>query len=153
MMIIEVKDEDETKSLGLSIGLSLQGGEVIELVGDVGTGKTTLVKGLAVGLGIDEYIQSPSFTINRTYEGRNDIKLSHYDFYRLDDAGIMADELGEEIGSPGTVTIIEWAGVVEGVLPVDRLSVLITSPSETARKFEISAGGEISRKLEGELGQ
>jgi tRNA threonylcarbamoyladenosine biosynthesis protein TsaE len=150
-MIIEVKDEDGTKSLGLSIGLSLHGGEVIELVGDVGTGKTTLVKGIAVGLGIDEYIQSPSFTINRVYVGRDDITLSHYDFYRLEDAGIMADELGEEIGKSNIVTIIEWAGVVEGVLPTDRLTILITSPSETARKFEISAGGKISQNLEEEL--
>ena len=153
IMIIEVKCEDETKSLGFAIGLALTGGEVIEMVGDVGTGKTTLVKGIAVGLGIDEYIQSPSFTINRVYEGRDEIKLSHYDFYRLDDAGIMADELGEEITDPSVVTIIEWAGVVEGVLPVDRLSILITSPSETARKFEITSGGEVSRKLEGKISQ
>ena len=153
IMIIEVKCEDETKSLGFSIGLALTGGEVIEMVGDVGTGKTTLVKGIAAGLGIDEYIQSPSFTINRVYEGRDGIKLSHYDFYRLDAAGIMADEIGEEITDPNLVTIIEWAGVVEGVLPVDRLSILITSPSETARKFEITSGGEVSRKLEGKISQ
>jgi len=153
MMIIEVKNENETKSLGLAIGLALSGGEVIEMVGDVGTGKTTLVKGIAVGLGIDEYIQSPSFTINRVYNGRDDITLSHYDFYRLDDAGIMADELGEEIGKSNVVTIIEWAGVVEGVLPADRLSIQITSPSETARKFDITTGGEASRKLEKEISQ
>jgi tRNA threonylcarbamoyladenosine biosynthesis protein TsaE len=146
-MIIDVKNEDETKSLGLSIGLSLEGGEIIELVGDVGTGKTTLVKGIAVGLGIDEYIQSPSFTINRVYEGRDDIRLSHYDFYRLDDAGIMADELGEEIGIPNVVTIIEWAGVVEGILPKDRLTINITSPGETSREFIVTAGGDISRGL------
>lgn len=150
-MVIEVKNEDETKALGLAIGLSLRGGEVIELVGDVGTGKTTLVKGVAVGLGIDEYIQSPSFTINRVYDGRDDIKLSHYDFYRLDDAGIMADELGEEIGNPKAVTIIEWAGVVEGVLPKDRLTIRITSPGETSREFVTVAGGESSRELEGRI--
>ncbi len=150
-MVIEVKNEDETKSLGYSIGLVLRGGEVIEMIGDVGTGKTTLVKGIAVGLGIDEYIQSPSFTINRVYEGRDDIKLSHYDFYRLENAGIMADEIGEEITDSNIVTIIEWAGVVEGVLPVDRLSILITSPSETARKFEITSGGDTSHKLEGKI--
>jgi len=147
-MIIEVKSEDETRVLGRSIGVLLEGGEVIELIGDVGTGKTTLVKGIAVGLDINEYIQSPSFTINRVYEGRDDITLSHYDFYRLDNAGIMANELDEEIGSPNTVTVIEWAGVVEGVLPADRLSINITSTSETARKFEINASGDISRELE-----
>jgi tRNA threonylcarbamoyladenosine biosynthesis protein TsaE len=153
MMIIEVKCEDETKSLGLSIGMLLKGGEIIELVGDVGTGKTTLVKGIAVGLGIDEYVQSPSFTINRVYDGRDGIKLSHYDFYRLKDAGIMANELSEEITDSQVVTIIEWAGVVEGVLPADRLSILITSPSETARKFQITSGGKISQKLEKAISQ
>lgn len=146
-MIIDVKNEDETKSLGLSIGLNLTGGEIIELIGDVGTGKTTLVKGIAVGLGIDDYIQSPSFTINRVYQGRDDIRLSHYDFYRLEDAGIMADELGEEIGSQNVVKIIEWAGVVEGILPNDRLTIKITSPGETSREFVISAGGSTSKKL------
>lgn len=146
-MVIEVKNENETKILGQSIGLALSGGEIIELIGDVGTGKTTLVKGVAVGLGIDEYIQSPSFTINRTYEGRDNILLSHYDFYRLDDAGIMANELQEVIGNSKIITIIEWAGVVEGVLPADRLTIKITTPSETARKFEINAGGDVSQKL------
>jgi len=152
LMIKEVKNENETKSFGQAIGLALVGGEVIELVGDVGTGKTTLVKGIAVGLGIDEYVQSPSFTINRVYKGRDDLTLSHYDFYRLDDAGIMANELGEEIGKPGIITIIEWGGVVEGVLPTDRLTILITSPSEFARKFEITASGESSQTLEGNIG-
>lgn len=146
-MTIEVKSEDETKTLGESIGISLQGGEIIELVGDVGSGKTTLVKGVAVGLGIDEYIQSPSFTINRVYEGRDNITLSHYDFYRLDDAGIMANELQEVIGDPNIVTIIEWSGVVDGVLPKDRLSVLITASGENSREFVINSGGNLSRKL------
>jgi tRNA threonylcarbamoyladenosine biosynthesis protein TsaE len=150
-MEIEVRDEGETKALGRSLGQALGGGEVIELVGDVGSGKTTLVKGVAVGLGIDEYIQSPSFTINRVYEGRDGIKLSHYDFYRLDDAGIMADELGEEIGNKNIVTIIEWADVVEGVLPDDRLTIKITSPGETLREFVITSGGETSRGLVGKI--
>ncbi|HUC96430.1 MAG TPA: tRNA (adenosine(37)-N6)-threonylcarbamoyltransferase complex ATPase subunit type 1 TsaE [Candidatus Saccharimonadales bacterium] len=150
-MKIEVKNEDETKTLGRSIGSSLSGGEIIELIGDVGTGKTTLVKGIAIGLGIDEYIQSPSFTINRVYVGRDDITLSHYDFYRLDDAGIMANELQEVIGNPNVVTIIEWGGVVEGVLPVDRMTIQITAPGETSREFVITSGGEVSQKLEGKI--
>jgi tRNA threonylcarbamoyladenosine biosynthesis protein TsaE len=147
-MKIEVRNEDETKALGRSIGSSLVGGEIIELVGDVGTGKTTLVKGIAAGLGIDEYIQSPSFTINRVYICRDDITLSHYDFYRLDDAGIMANELQEGIGNPNVVTVIEWAGVIEGVLPADHLTIQITCPDETSREFVITSGGEISQKLE-----
>ena len=146
-MTIEVNSEVEMKMLGESIGRLLHGGEIIELIGDVGSGKTTLVKGIAIGLGIDEYVQSPSFTINRSYKGRHGISLSHYDFYRLDDAGIMANELQEVIGDPNVVTIIEWGSVVEGVLPKDRISVHITVSAENSRELEIGSGGDVSRKL------
>jgi tRNA threonylcarbamoyladenosine biosynthesis protein TsaE len=150
-MFIEVKSEDEMKALGKTIGALLQGGEVIELIGDVGSGKTTLVKGIAIGLGINEHVQSPSFTICRVYKGRNKINPAHYDFYRLDGAGIMADELQEVAGDHGTVMIIEWGGVVEGVLPMDRLSVQITVSSETSRKLTFVSGGDTSRKLKEQL--
>lgn len=143
--------ENDTKALGVQIGQLLSGGEVIELIGDVGAGKTTLTKGVAVGLGIDEYIQSPSFTINRVYEGRDNITLSHYDFYRLEDAGIMANELKETIIDTKTVTIIEWGEVVTGLLPKDRLSIKITSPAENSRNFEIISDGTISHKLKARL--
>jgi len=144
-------NETETKAFGQRLGLCLQGGEIIELVGDVGSGKTTLVKGIAVGLDIEEYVQSPSFTINRVYKGCDGIILTHYDFYRLDSAGIMANELKEVIGDSKTVTVIEWAGVVEGVLPVDRLTINITSPTELSRELEINSGGEVSKRLEEKL--
>jgi len=150
-MKLEAKSENEMKAFGKTIGRSLYGGGIIELVGDVGSGKTTLVKGIAVGLGIDEYVQSPSFTINRVYKGRDNLTLTHYDFYRLDDAGIMANELQEIIGNPDMVTIIEWGGVVEGVLPADRLTINIISPTEDSRLLTISSNGDISRKLEEQL--
>ena len=150
-MLIEVKSENEMKTFGKTIGALLYGGEIIELIGDVGTGKTVLTKGIAIGLGIDDYVQSPSFTINRVYEGRNHITLAHYDFYRLDDAGIMANELQEVIKDSGTVTVIEWAGVVAGVLPVDRLSIQISAPSEFQRKLVLTSGGNVSKQLEEKL--
>jgi len=150
-MKLEAKSENVMKAFGKTIGRSLYGGGIIELVGDVGSGKTTLVKGIAVGLGIDEYVQSPSFTINRVYKGRDNLTLTHYDFYRLDDAGIMANELQEIIGNPDMVTIIEWGGVVEGVLPADRLTINIISPTEDSRLLTISSNGDISRKLEEQL--
>jgi tRNA threonylcarbamoyladenosine biosynthesis protein TsaE len=151
IMIIEVKNVDEMIALGQVIGRSIGGGEIIELVGDVGSGKTTLVKGIALGLAIDEYIQSPSFTINRVYSGRDNIVLSHYDFYRLDDAGIMANELQEVIGDSGTVTVIEWAGVIKGVLPKDRLSIHINALTDDSRQIIISSNGGVSRKLEDKI--
>jgi len=146
-MIIEVNSEDKMKIFGMSIGALLDGGETIELIGDVGSGKTTLVKGIAVGLDIDEYIQSPSFTINRVYNGRGKIILSHYDFYRLVDAGIMTNELQEVIGDKNTVTIIEWGGVVDDVLPSDRITISIKILGENSRKLVISSNGVNSNKL------
>jgi len=146
-MAIEVNNEHEMISLGKSIGQFFVGGEIIELVGDVGSGKTTLVKGIAIGLEIDEYVQSPSFTINRVYKGHSNIILSHYDFYRLNDAGIMANELQEVIVDNNIVIIIEWGGIVEGVLPKDRLTISINTLSENSRSLAISSGGKISKQL------
>lgn len=146
-MITEVHSETEMKAFGAKLGALLRGGEIIELIGDVGAGKTTLTKGIAVGFGIDEDVQSPSFTISRVYDAHDGLQLAHYDFYRLNDAGIMAEELHETANDPQTVTIIEWAQIVAGVLPEDRLTVRITSPSETDRFVEFVAGGEKSKAL------
>ena len=145
-MIIEVTGEQATKDLAEKIGAALKGGEVFQLVGDVGAGKTTFVKGLAKGLSIDDEVQSPSFTISRVYEARDDIQLVHYDFYRLTDAGIMANELSEMVNDPKTVTVIEWADIVEGVLPESHYTISFESPSEANRSITIpdSLGAHIS---------
>ena len=135
------------KQFGQKLGSFLRGGELIELRGDIGAGKTTLTKGIALGLGVDEDIQSPTFTISRVYDGRDNLRLAHYDFYRLHDAGIMADELEEAAADDSTVTIIEWADVVRGVLPTDTLTISITTPEETERLVEITAGGVRSQEL------
>jgi tRNA threonylcarbamoyladenosine biosynthesis protein TsaE len=146
-MIIEVHGESEMKAFGKKLGALLRGGEILELIGDVGAGKTTLTKGIAAGMGVDEDVQSPSFTISRVYETPRGLLLAHYDFYRLQDAGIMAAELHETVHDPQAVTIIEWAEIVAGVLPADRVSITITSPGETARTVELKAGGEKSTQL------
>jgi len=136
-MIIE--SEKMMRELAEQIGRQLVGGEVIELIGDVGAGKTTFTKGLAKGLDIDETIQSPTFTISREYDARDGLRLSHYDFYRLHDAGIMADELHETVTDPRSITVVEWAEVVDDVLPKKRITVEI-SPSrvmETSRDVSV----------------
>lgn len=150
-MNYELTSEDATRAFGVRLGGLLAGGAILELVGDVGAGKTTLTKGIAAGMGVSEDVQSPSFTISRVYDGRDGLQLSHYDFYRLGDAGIMADELHETIHDPRTVTVIEWAGIVSGVLPADRLTLSITSPQETVRHITLTAGGEMSRQLLGKV--
>ena len=149
--MVIINNESEMRHFGETIGKLLKGGEVIELVGDVGAGKTTLVRGLALGMGVNETVQSPSFTINRVYDGRNDMRLVHYDFYRLQDAGIMADELNDTLADHNTVTIIEWAAAVEYVLPDDRLTITIQASGETARQLEIESNGEKSKQLAGQL--
>lgn len=146
-MIIEVASEIEMKLFGAKLGSLLKGGECIELVGDVGAGKTTLVKGIAQGLEIDETIQSPSFTISRVYDTPHELRLAHYDFYRLHDAGIMADELREASQDPRTITIIEWAGIVSGVLPDDHVTVTISATAESERRLELTGHGQRSEQL------
>lgn len=146
-MIIEVHSEKEMKQFGARLGALLRGGETIELVGDVGAGKTTLTKGIASGMKVDEDVQSPSFTISRVYEAGQGLELAHYDFYRLHDAGIMANELHETLYDPRSVTIIEWADIIKGILPEDHLGIRLTSPSETTRRVEMVAGGAVSKAL------
>lgn len=143
-MIIEVASELATKELGQKIAATLKGGEVFELIGDVGAGKTTFVKGLAAGLGVEDDVQSPSFTISRMYEARDGLQLAHYDFYRLNDPGIMANELQEMVGDPTTITVIEWADIVEGVLPEGHFTLRFSAPTETTRRIEASGTLEIS---------
>ncbi|QJU07773.1 tRNA (adenosine(37)-N6)-threonylcarbamoyltransferase complex ATPase subunit type 1 TsaE [Candidatus Saccharibacteria bacterium oral taxon 488] len=133
--------------LGQVIGRNLKGGEVIELVGDIGAGKTTLTKGVAKGLDIIEPVQSPTFTISRVYQSPGDLTLAHYDFYRLGEAGIMAEEIREVTMQPQTVTVVEWAGAVEQVLPADRLTARILAIDEQSRRVTLSAGGPTSQTL------
>lgn len=140
-------NEADMKQLAAQIGRLVSGGEVIELVGDVGSGKTTFTKGLAAGMGVDEDVQSPSFTISRVYDLSDGLRLAHYDFYRLSDAGIMADELSETIHDDKSVTVIEWAGLVGAVLPDDRLTVRFSSPTDDTRELTFQAGGPKSQNL------
>ncbi len=126
------------KQFGERIARRLKGGEIIELVGDIGAGKTTLTKGIASGLGVADDVQSPSFTISRTYEADHDLRIVHYDFYRLSDPGILAAELQDTIGNSDVIVIVEWADVVKDVLPPEHITISIESPSEQSRDVYIS---------------
>ena len=134
------------KQLGEAIGWSVSGGEVLELVGDIGAGKTTLTKGIARALGINEPVQSPTFTISRVYDSPKGLRLAHYDFYRLSEAGIMGDEIREAMDDDSAV-VVEWAGAVDDDLPEDRLVVKITTISEEERLVEFHPGGKKSTEL------
>lgn len=101
---------------GQKFAEKLQLPAVIELIGDVGAGKTTFTRGLAAGLGVAEPVTSPSFTISKRYAFPGG-ELVHYDFYRLDDPGIMRDELDETLNEPNSVVVVEWGGDVADLLP------------------------------------
>jgi tRNA threonylcarbamoyladenosine biosynthesis protein TsaE len=127
----------DTALLAESLGKRLRGGEVIELVSDVGGGKTTFVKSLAKGFGSTDSVASPSFTISREYVS-GDKTMYHFDFYRLNDAGIVANELAEVVGDQNAVVVVEWADIVEDVLPAEHLTIRIKSTGDKTREFEIS---------------
>ena len=150
-MNLEVASDIDMQAFGARIGALLRGGEVIELVGDVGAGKTTLTKGICRGAGVDEDVQSPTFTLSRVYESNDNRRIVHYDFYRLHDPGVMAMELAESVADPRTTTVVEWADVVSGVLPEDTLVIRIVSPTETTRQVTLEAGGPRAAALVGGL--
>ena len=110
---------------------------VIELVGDVGAGKTTFTKGLARGLEITEEITSPTFTISKVYENSRGQKLVHYDFYRLENPGIMVEDLFENLQDPHTVTVIEWADTVSEILPANHLRLEILINDDGSRTLNL----------------
>jgi tRNA threonylcarbamoyladenosine biosynthesis protein TsaE len=128
---------DDTARLAERLGARLRGGEVIELVSDVGGGKTTFVKSLAKGMGSTDTVGSPTFTISRQYTA-GVLTLYHFDFYRLHEPGIMAAELSEVLSDESAVVAIEWADIVEGVLPAERLTITITATGENERTFKFS---------------
>lgn len=139
--------QPEVEAIARRLGKAVKGGEVLELVGDVGAGKTTFTKAFALGLGIETTIQSPTFTISNTYQARGNLELRHYDFYRLHDAGVMRDELAEALENPTVVTAIEWSEIVQSVLPEDRLTITFSPVEDDARSLVFSAGGPSSKKL------
>jgi tRNA threonylcarbamoyladenosine biosynthesis protein TsaE len=112
---------EDTEALGELLGSRLKGGEVIELRSDLGGGKTTFVRGLVKGAGSADRVSSPTFTLSRIYKTPK-FEIYHFDFYRLDDAGILSDQLAEAIQDQN-VTVVEWGDIVDEVLPKERLSI------------------------------
>lgn len=118
MRTVNIKNEKETRAFGLALAKELNPGAIIALVGDLGTGKTTLTRYIAEGLGITEPIQSPTFTIIREHRNGR-LPIFHFDVYRLEGSDDMF-ELGYEDYFFGEgVTIVEWADKVVDLMPED----------------------------------
>ena len=143
-MVVETHSADETFSLGINIGRKAKAGQVITLVGDLGAGKTVFTKGLARGLGITEPVSSPTFTIVQEYrEGR--LPLYHFDVYRIGDLEEM-EEIGYEDYFYGDgVCLVEWANLIEELIPEHAVSVVIEKDLEKGldyRRIIIEGMGE-----------
>jgi len=143
---IELSIVDETMSYAQKIGAKLKGDEVIELVGDVGSGKTTFVKGLVLGAGSNDDVSSPTFTLENIYKGR--VAVHHLDLYRLSEIGLLGSSL-EEYFDQKQVVVIEWGGVAGSLLPKKRLKVKFEVTSEHARQLIIEYPKQMMYLLDG----
>lgn len=152
--ILEVNTEssEETLRLGQVLGNLLQKGSVVALLGELGTGKTVLAKGLAKGLGVqnEREITSPSFVLVNEYHGR--IPVYHLDLYRLQSAEQIEDLDWEEFISGSGVTIVEWAEKAARLLPPDRIDVHLRWVSLQERKLVFIGKGQGGREAVVHLG-
>lgn len=149
-MIVEVRtgSPEQTRSLGRRLGGRLREGDIVVLVGRLGTGKTLFTSGIAEGLGISTRVTSPSFVIVRTYRG-NYFPLTHADVYRLGSRAEFDDLELFDLARDG-VLVIEWGDAIAQSLPIDNLGVHFEMDGPDARIIRFSQGGSwISRSLDG----
>jgi tRNA threonylcarbamoyladenosine biosynthesis protein TsaE len=147
----QTESVDATKALGYRLGAAARAGDVFALVGRLGAGKTHLVKGIAMGLGVgnDRTVNSPTFIIVNEYAGR--VPIHHLDAYRLNAATELLDLGFEDMCAGNAVVIVEWADRVPAALPADTAWITITVAGETARRFELTGAGEPARRLSASL--
>ena len=137
--IIETSDPAETESLGAELAGSLRAGDVVLVRGELGSGKTTLVRGAARALGVTDPVTSPSFSIGHRYRAL-DVTVSHLDLYRL--AGLEQEDpalLGDYLG-PGRIAFVEWPQDGEGELSGARLRVSLDHRGADRRRIEVVEG-------------
>lgn len=127
---------EETKKIAEEFSKTLKSGDCLCMYGDLGAGKTAFVQGLAKGLLVDAYVNSPTFTIVNEYEGR--LKLYHFDVYRIADPDEMFDIGFDEYLDGDGITVIEWAELIEEILPQNRYNITITKENgDDERKIVI----------------
>lgn len=143
--VVETKDPQETEALGAELAGGLKDGDVVLVRGELGSGKTTFVRGAARALGVTGPVTSPTFSIGHRYRATNTI-VSHLDLYRLadlehEDPGLLADYLG-----PGRIAFVEWPKTAEGELSGARLAVTLSHQGGDRRRIEV---GEITQWEDG----
>ncbi|NCO66517.1 MAG: tRNA (adenosine(37)-N6)-threonylcarbamoyltransferase complex ATPase subunit type 1 TsaE [Candidatus Aquicultor secundus] len=142
MFSVITHSPEETWELARKLAPILSSGDVINLSGDLGAGKTVFSKGLAVGLGIDEPVTSPTFTLIKEYMGR--LPLYHFDVYRLSSPEEM-EELGfDEYFYGDGVSVVEWGDKIEELLPDVRLDIrLLRLVDDEFRRIEVTPQGDV----------
>jgi len=149
MKCVEVFNEGETANLARKLGKLVEPGDIICLIGDLGAGKTTFTKAFALGLEVEDYVTSPTFTIIQEYEGR--IPLYHFDVYRIEDLREMEDIGYEEYFYGDGVCVIEWAQIIKDLLPKNYLQIEIRHMDIEKREICLTATNKYYEKKIEEL--
>jgi tRNA threonylcarbamoyladenosine biosynthesis protein TsaE len=130
---------EDTRAIGAALAELLQAGDGVALTGELGAGKTTLVQGVARGLGFAGHVVSPTFTLVREYPGR--LRIHHVDVYRLERVQDVLELGFEEMVDADGVLLVEWGDAVEGLLPAEHLSVELTVPQDERRRLVVTGTG------------
>ena len=143
---IIVTTAEETKRLGAKLGRALAVGDVIALIGPLGSGKTTFAQGIAVGLDVaaDRHVASPTFALINEHPAR--IPFVHADFYRVERPEELR-ELGLEEAYDRAAVALEWADRFPQIVPADHLQLTFVAQPDGSRRLEVRAGGQRSRAL------
>ncbi|HOE57844.1 MAG TPA: tRNA (adenosine(37)-N6)-threonylcarbamoyltransferase complex ATPase subunit type 1 TsaE [Bacillota bacterium] len=142
MLKLNTESVEETLQIGEQLGKLLDKGNIVCLSGDLGAGKTSFAQGIAKGLGVKDYVTSPTYTIINEYEGR--LPLYHFDVYRLNDVEEM-HELGyEEYFFSDGVVVLEWADMVRDIIPGERLWItILNTKGDNSREIIIEPTGGV----------
>ncbi len=146
-VVVTTDSVEQTISLGTLLGKHAQPGLLITLIGDLGAGKTHLVKGLAKGLAVDEHVvvASPTFVLVHEYPGR--LTIYHFDLYRLPEYTDLAQLGFDEYWFGQGVSAVEWADRFAHTIPDDHLRIEMEQPSSTSRRIKLSARGETAQQV------
>lgn len=133
--VYETASAAETAQLGRTVGKRLQPGDTVLLIGDLGAGKTCFIQGLCSGLGVEEPVTSPTFTLINEYQGR--LPVAHFDLYRLNDPESVLDIGFDEYVHSNQVCLIEWADKFLEIMPADAIEVRIEIGEGERRKLVV----------------